>query len=61
MREVDGIKLVQLGKGIPRDLRQLVERNVKNLDAFLVLHWNLRGIGDGCGGCGCCGGCGGQG
>ena len=38
---VDRLQLVELGKGVPRDLQQLVEGGVQELDPLLVLHWDL--------------------
>ena len=41
MAVVDRLQLVQLGKRVPRDLHQLVERGVQELDPLLVLHRDL--------------------
>ena len=38
---VDRLQLVELGKRVPGDLHQLVERGVQELDPLLVLHRDL--------------------
>ena len=41
--EVDGLELIEFGEGVPGDLGDLVEGDVKELDSFLVLHGDLEG------------------
>ena len=41
MAVVDRLQLVELGKRVPGDLHQLVERGVQELDPLLVLHRDL--------------------